>query len=272
MCCFSPVSAPAGFFSWLFRSTPKLHVAATRIFARVIGAEQALVYSMQLSVGGDVAMILPVPVVPGAGEHALTFVDLARYPRLFEDMRSGFELELLAAPLSRGLRLSVSRPRLVVHEVGSFVASYVPTRGDFDRLDPRFRLPDSVWAAMRRYDDWGFAVFQLARGKKKQIHPMAMRFRTREPSKLFFPTVHVHDGKLHDVATFDHELYYQWPSIAAAPRVDPVTYVPARSLLRMPDTEGLFDGELPIARRVRAGALPNEDTWIEDPARDVAAA
>ena len=31
----------------------------------------------------------------------------------------------------------------------------------------------------------------------------------RAAKKLFFPTVHIHDGKVHDKADFDHALYCQ---------------------------------------------------------------
>jgi hypothetical protein len=60
------------------------------------------------------------------------------------------------------------------------------------------------------YADWGFAVFQLAPTKGlASVHPMAFDFPTREPSRLFFPTVHVHDGQLHAEAEFAHQLYAQ---------------------------------------------------------------
>src|SRR4051812_41308571 len=134
MCCFSPVPVPASLWRRFF--PPRVHVSATSIFARMDGAEQVLVYSMKLSVAGEVAMILPVPVAPGAGEDALRFVNMEKRPRFFDSLRQLFDI---AQPLARkgGLRLGllpVARPRLVVHEVGAFVASYVPSRDDFDRL------------------------------------------------------------------------------------------------------------------------------------------
>jgi hypothetical protein len=273
MCCFSPVSAPAGLISWLFRRTRSatVDVAGTRIFARWLdGAEQALIYSMRISVAGDVAMILPLPVVPRSGDDAVRFVDLERYPRLFDDVASGFFDDMIPLQaVARSKSFLAPRPKLVVHSVGSFIASYVPSRGDFDRLDPRFRLPDSVWAAMGRYDDWGFAVFQLKRGKRKQIHPMAFRFESRDPGRLFMPTVHVHDGTFHPTATFDHELYYQHPSLAdpATHGRDPLSDGLASTFVRIADTKGLVDGSQRIARRSIHGEHANADTWIDDPAR-----
>jgi hypothetical protein len=38
---------------------------------------------------------------------------------------------------------------------------------------------------------------------------MALVFHTRMPDRVFFPTVHVHDGAVHETAMFDHELYCQ---------------------------------------------------------------
>jgi hypothetical protein len=40
---------------------------------------------------------------------------------------------------------------------------------------------------------------------------MAFTFPTRHPDTLFFPTVHIHDGKVHAEEDFDHELYCQVP-------------------------------------------------------------
>ena len=38
---------------------------------------------------------------------------------------------------------------------------------------------------------------------------MAFEFPRAEPKRLFFPTVHIHDGKVHATAVFDHSLYCQ---------------------------------------------------------------
>lgn len=263
MCCFSPVSAPLGLLARLF--PPKVEVSATRIFARVAEgaggvAEEWLVYSMEIQVGGEVAMILPLPVVPGGGESALTFVDLSKRPGFFDELAQLFTVPM---PASRGLPKGgfapQSLPRLVVHEVGDFVASYVPTVDDFGRLDPRFQLPREIWSALGAYDDWGFAVFQLAAGKKrKRIHPMALRFPTREPARIFFPTVHVHDGAAHAEAEFDHTLYYQEPRLGAGAGADERSFLAPAA-----DAEGVLIGGERVRRRALRGVLPNRDTWVE---------
>src|SRR6185369_6044862 len=94
-------------------------------------------------------------------------------------------------------------------DVGSFEASFVPSVGDFDRLDARFRIPRETWAALPGYERFGFAVFKLKQGKRR-IHPMAFTFPRASTDTLFFPTVHIHDGRVHPHATFDHALYCQW--------------------------------------------------------------
>lgn len=219
MCCFSPVTLPRTIFDRILGRGPKagaVHVSATRIFARMQDVErQALVYEMKLTTPVPVAMVLPIPIArnaESAGEGGVDFVDLSGYPRFFDDLERAFpDLELTLGQPKGGILRSQGRQKLEVVKVGSFVASFVPTAKDFDRLDERFRLPQKVWDALPRYADYGFAVFQLgAEGKREQkVHPMAFSFRTREPRSLFFPTVHVHDGAVHPKANFDHTLYGQ---------------------------------------------------------------
>lgn len=258
MCCFSPVTAPA---SWLSRLWPKrpLKVAETRIYARMEGAEQALVYSMTLSAAGEVAMLLPIPVASGAGDEAVRFVDLSGYPTFFEDLALGFVVPEPASRAKRGgfPELSLSPQTLKVHSVGSFEASYVPSVADFDRLDARFRLPDAVWSELPAVADYGFAVFKLKPGKAQHIHPMAFRFPTRDPARLFFPTVHIHDGAVHPTARFDHTLYHQGG--AGEDR----SWAAARAFMKLDRAAGLVDGDAHVYRQELAGKLPNRDTWID---------
>jgi hypothetical protein len=261
VCCFS-VPTPVGLLGRIL--APTVHVSATNIFARMLSGErQALAYGMNLSTPIEVAMILPLPVAPGAGEEAAQFVDLSRTPRMFEELHELFEL---SPPLrsSGGITMSAGEgPRLVVHEVGSFVASYVPTRADFSRLDPRFRLPEALFDAVPRYADYGFAVFQLARGQHT-IHPMALTFRTRA-QQLFFPTVHLHDGRFHRRAKFDHALYFQTPRFRPDPLGPPPRYFEDATVAwKQPgnDYQGLLQRGAPLLRSELRGTLPNQDTWI----------
>lgn len=210
-------------------STPVESVSNTSIFARALPeGRQALVYSMTVSSREPVAMVLPLPVPEGSGEDAVHFVNLEGYPDFFKDMREGFPTRYATGrggchPFFWLLRSSAGPPPLVVHDVGSFEASYVPSVEDWGRLDPRFRMPECVFETLPEYASYGFAVFKLKSSlqrlwytlflrkglRKRTIHPMALVFPKRDSSALFFPTVHVHDGQIELQAHFDHTLYTQ---------------------------------------------------------------
>ena len=110
------------------------------------------------------AMILPLPVALPAKEDSVRFKSLKEYPGFFTDLAAGFP----ALP-SSGLMRSKSAPEsqavaaaapLAVHDVGDFVATFVPSVKDFGRVDARFVIPKDVWDRVPAYADYGFAVFQ----------------------------------------------------------------------------------------------------------------
>jgi hypothetical protein len=207
-------------------SRPIAEVSGTSIFVRLDGNRQALAYQMRLSSAEDVAMILPLPTAPGHGATAVEFVDLS--------------------------------------EVGAYDASFVPAIADFARLDARFRLPDAVLGRVPAYSDYGFAVFKLRKGEA-EVHPLALRFVTRTPSRLFFPTVHVHHGDLPDEASFDHSLYLQTPAHEPpnwekAPR-SVASAMNLGNILRRDPTRGLIARDWPLYRLRISGMHPNRDRW-----------
>jgi hypothetical protein len=237
MCCFSQ----------------QVEVSQTQIFARM-GARgrQMLAYQMQFESLGSVAMVLPLPTPPNSPEDAVRFISLEEYPALFDDLFRIFH------PPSR----SFGPPQafgLAVHVVGDFIASFVPSLADFSRLDARFRMPAGTLDNIPELADWGFAVFQLhaTKGASKP-HPMAFEFPTRDATRLFFPTLHVHDGTLHTDAEFDHTLYAQGVDqlrtfTTSEHELGPI--VAQRSA-------GILDGKAKISRRSMTGTLPNKDTWF----------
>lgn len=195
MCCFSgPVRA----------------VFNTRIFARSPGpGRQFLVYQMRYEAAAPVAMVLPLPVALPTAEGAVRFLNLKGYPAFFSDLASGFPVPRSRAPADPFGAASGEGARLEVESVGDYEASYVPRAADFSRLDPRFRLPEGAWEKLPDYRDFGFAVFKLKAGAGS-VHPIAFEFSSRLPAgELFFPTVHIHDGKVHEEARYDHALYLQ---------------------------------------------------------------
>lgn len=258
VCCFT-VLRPLSLVGRLLARP--VHVSHTTVFARMLRpGVQGLAYGMNLKTSQELAMVLPLPIAPGRGEDAVSFVDLSAHPQMFSDFHHLFAMQVLAA---KGGFARAPKSTLVVHEIGSFIASYVPMRADFARLDPRFRMPDVLFEAVPRYADYGFAVFQLRPGKVT-VHPMGLTFPTRD-DRLFFPTVHLHDGRFHARAKFDHALYYQLPRITdvgpAFFGAQPEAEVP--SYMKPHETyEGLVDVDAPLARRILRGKLANDDTWI----------
>lgn len=250
MCCFShPVES----------------VANTNLFAR--GAEkgrQFLVYSMTLSSKEDLAMILPIPVPVGSAEDAVRFIDLKGYPDFFKDLKAGFP-EPKALALSRGVKGEAQRPSaapLPVVEVGDFEASFVPAVKDFSRLDARFRLPEATWEKLGGYKDFGFAVFKLKKGAKT-IHPMAFEFPRADPKQIFFPTVHVHDGRVHPKAAFDHSLYCQTGEGEAYALTQwEETPLQAARFMKVDAAKGLVDGARHCFRKQIRGEQKNEDVVL----------
>lgn len=233
-------------------------VANTNIFARGLkNAGQFLVYSMVVKAGEDLAMILPLPTPKDVKEDGVRFLNLEKQPKFFDELAAAFPVPKSNSD-TRGPTLG-GGGKLAVVEVGSYVASFVPTLKDFDRLDATFKLPAKVWDGLPQYKESGFAVFQLKKGEKK-IHPMAFEFPRRDPKKLFFPTVHIHDGTVHDKADFDHVLYAQFESA-------PMNWEESRQLagqiLSKPnDLHGIIDPKGHVYRKKMHGMLPNADVYV----------
>jgi hypothetical protein len=206
---------------------------------------------MSLFTPEPVAMILPLPTLPG--EDAVEFVALDAYADIFADLERCFD-----PPAPRGgfpLPASIKPQGLLrVQQVGGFEASFVPSRADFVRLDSRFRIDDRVWDAIPEHARSGFAVFKLREGESR-VHPMAFRFRTREPKTLFFPAIHVHDGKVHSNADFDHTFLAQ----DAAPTIaNEASAGPVEGHVSLDRAKGLVT-KGPIYRRKLRGRLLNKD-------------
>lgn len=183
-------------------------VSGTKIFSRhTRKGKQCIVYSMSLKTKNDVAMILPIPT-SSVEEDSVEFVDLSSNSGFFDQLDALFPKpnRLRSRGLCRGLTDSLST--LKVHAVGSFEASFVPTVDDFDRLDERFTLPRATWDRIPSYSRYGFVVFKLKAGNAK-VHPMAFEFETGMLDRIFFPTMHIHDGDINRREYFDHQLYHQ---------------------------------------------------------------
>ncbi len=264
MCCFSqPVEV----------------VRNTNIFARGCNGRQLLVYSMRFAAAGDLAMVLPLPVPPRPPEDAVRFINLERYPAFFDDMARGFPPPLSLSRAAGGMKgIETDAPTLQIHEVGAFEASFVPRVEDFERLDERFRIPRAVWDRLPAYRDFGFAVFKLKGAAQhsgifhrllwkprepRQVHPMAFEFPRRDPGLLFFPTVHIHDRKVHPHADFNHMLYCQpGPETEGSLEGWEESLGPAARFMAVERTEGIVLGDRPCRRIPLEGRLENRDTLV----------
>jgi hypothetical protein len=239
------------------------HVADTSIFARASAeGRQFLVYSMKFKADEAVAMILPLPVPKASKEAAVKFVNLEKYEDFFNDLKRGFPQPPASRAPAKGVDSPKPEPQLKVVEVGSFEASFVPTVKDFARLDERFRLPDGVWEKLGGYSDWGFAVFKLKAGEQK-VHPMAFEFPRRNVKQLFFPTVHIHDGKVHDKAGFDHALYCQIAEGQSLPMFDwRESPQHAVEFVKIDKAQGIVEKNAHVYLRTMRGRLKNEDVLV----------
>lgn len=245
MCCFS---------------RPVRSVTQTTIFSRLDGqGRQYIAYAMRLDAPENLAMILPVPVKTATGEKAVEFINLQSYRNFFEHLNVGFPVpKARFVPRTYGLRIGAP---LQVKRVGNFDASFVPTRSDFGRLDRRFRLPAGTWEKLPQYNDWGFVVFKLRPGAGP-IHPMAFAFPTRHPDQLFFPTVHIHDGEVHEVADFDHTLYGQATKAGSGFRAWDESPKLARTFVNVPFAKSLVLPDLHVLRHQMRGQLKNQDVLV----------
>ena len=168
---------------------PVTSVNNTQIFARRSGnGTQFLAYQMSYESQEPNAMILPLPVKKPANDQTLNFIDLKNYDAFFDKLADGFPFH---SPPSIGCSSpsgnAITCDSLAVFKVGNYIASFVPTLTDFDRLDSKFTLPAEIWANILGYEDFGFAVFQLAAGSLKP-HPMAFEFQPRTTKYSFRPS------------------------------------------------------------------------------------
>jgi hypothetical protein len=77
---------------------------------------------------------------------------------------------------------------------------------------------------------------------------------------LFFPTVHIHDGKIHEKAGFDHSLFCQ---VASDPptRWDESEHL-ADQFVKVKETQGIVDGNAHVYRKLMKGTFDNKDVLV----------
>lgn len=256
-------------------SKPVADVNNTQIFARLTASgTQYIVYQMNYESPSENAMILPIPVGQPVRDDSLRFIDLQNYADFFADLVQGFPFcpPSVGIGCSAPLKTAAAPTPLKVFEVGNYIASFVPTLSDFDRLDDRFRLPEQTWSRLPGYKDFGFALFQLAAGSLKP-HPMAFEFETAHKS-IYFPTLHIHDGEIHNTEEFDHVLYlqhagfdsrvsaYQNPNVRDKSTGLIRSQNAAKQFSNIGNSKDILAGDLLVHRLFIHGSQPNRDTEI----------
>ena len=264
MCCFA---------------RPVISVNNTQIFARLSGKQsQYLAYQMDYRSNEANAMILPLPVRQPASDDSVRFIDLKGYDSFFKDLAKGFPYESPPTGIACSERPAFKDAAgfaLEVFEVGNYIASFVPTMSDFDRLDPKFRISNEVWSSIPGYQNFGFAVFQLAAGSLTP-HPMALEFQTQPDNReIFFPTVHIHDGEVHESEEFDHALYLQHAEFDSKVSdyrnydiEDRATGLvrskrQVANFAKSNQAAGILKPDLLLHKKIMNGNLPNTDTTFK---------
>jgi hypothetical protein len=257
-------------------------ISDTNIFAGNLGGtRRSLVYEMKINIEEPAAMVLPVPTSPGT---EIEFVDLSKFPTFFKTLDNLFPIWNTKA-FSRRLSASLDYDTIKVETVGDFIASFVPTVRDFSRLDERFRLPVEI-ADQLAYGSFSYAVFQLSpEGQARQgdgytgkyrdrfvaaptsshpvtqkVHPMAFIYETADDAEdtLFFPTVHVHDGRVNAFENFDHALYAGWSSGIGNFEKSGATKFPA-----LEQAKGLVTDSMTFSRsKAFRGSMKNGDVVV----------
>lgn len=220
---------------------------------------QVVIYSMLLDANEDLAMILPVPISEDRDEDSVKFVDLSNYKSFFPQLDRAFPTADSFGAAPESIK-PIAESALAVQSVGSFEASFVPAVDDFDRLDPRFRIDKEVWAKLPQFTDHGFVVFKLKAGRSL-VHPMAFAFPARDRNRITFPTVHIHDGSVHQRAEFDHALYCQAHSSEVKMTWQEST-APLGRYINAPAAKGTVRGNEHVYKKSYVGEFENEDIVV----------
>jgi hypothetical protein len=169
-------------------------------------ARQITIYSNEVATRTKNAMILPVP-----NPESIELLDLSKYSKFFEDCDNCF-VRIPTLSLTRSYNLPhmyATSSILPVVQVGSYMASIVPSFDDFVRIDTSvFDIDDTLLSMLAKNyrEGFGFIVCLLKEGSHT-YHPFAYTHRMKNPNRLFIPTRHYHPGETNTYADWDHTIY-----------------------------------------------------------------
>lgn len=206
-------------------------VSATKIFASIAYADlpwigpgrrpyvrQTLVYENQYAASDELAMVLPIPAA--LGSSSIELIDMSSRRKFFEALEALFSDPYTKSLGGRGRFMTRGGP-LPVISCGDYLVSICPRQEDMKQLHPMFQVDSDIWddESLQHYRSYSFVVAKLKAGTQK-MSPLAFSFVSKLASAVYFPTLHVHDGRLPARAEFDHTLYLEAPPYSSVSQLE----------------------------------------------------
>ena len=185
-------------------------VCDTNIFVAVEELTQLTVYSNTVKNYTDNnAMVLPVP-----NPDSLKFIDLSKYPKIFDDLRDSFYEDSFDGVTFDGDNFGINGV-LQVFNVGSYKVSVAMNLNDIMRVDKTvFTLSNGCYDVLKsNYGEpstvpFGFIICKLVKGKDT-YHPLAYSHTIISKDRVFIPTKHYHDNnETYTASNYDNSPKY----------------------------------------------------------------
>lgn len=177
------------------------------------GLDQITVYANKVKTNSNNnMMLLPVPY-----PDTVKFIDLQNYQSIFNDLERPFVNNQYNGVTTYSIPESNI---LKIHNIGSYMATLVPTHKDLDRINPLiFGIvqPNIKSLLNEKYSNlsapFGYIICKLRSGQAIKYHPFAYRHKMTQNKTgnkiLFIPTRHEHghDHSKFNEADWDHAIY-----------------------------------------------------------------
>ncbi len=240
-------------------SQPVTELADINLYGRVSGDRQCLVVALRYTAEAETALVLPLPVRKGCGAHEVRTLSMDHCGSFFASLAMGFT----SGPTANRRGTSDEEedaPKTVRFTRASVKKSvYVPTITDFADVDWQWKLPTTTLAAHPQYGSFGFMLHVLPAGTNVRVGPVALDFPTRDPSRIFFPTLQSRGGPVPQSVMQDCVLYCQ-----DTPRQGlDETPDPASKTMVVAPPEAILNVHHVVQRQALYGSTENRDTWIE---------
>lgn len=202
--------------------------ARTSLFARRVSVtHQVLVFA---EVGPDSEgerpiIVLPLPVPASAQASDVRFLDLSTSPGFFDQLDRAFPPEEYLPRTSQGPgggsaggSAPSDGPR---PPAGAYAAHYVASAAELTALGTAKSDPVDLGAIAARYPQHGFAIFELDPKPRSWLArltstlagrgraPVGLEFPSRDPERLYFPSLHLASVDISRPLPYDHAYYIQ---------------------------------------------------------------